>query len=82
MSCAVAELVGEGLLVAFHREGEGAGSSLGDEIADLVTKERRGEFVRKDCAEGAWFISTTVRLKSSDSGVECLEEEGLAQSIG
>ena len=55
---------------------------FGDEISDLVTLEGRGEFVRKDCAEGVLFISTAVRLKSFDSGIECLEEEGLAEGIG
>ena len=55
---------------------------FGDEISNLVTQEGPGEFLSEDSAEGAWFIFTTVRLKSSDSGIECLEEEGFAQGIG
>lgn len=55
---------------------------FGDEISNLVTQEGPGEFVGEDCAEGVLFISTAVHLKSFDSGIERLEEEGLAQGIG
>lgn len=65
------------MLVAFHREGEGARNSLGDKIPDLVTLKGPVELLGQNCVQGIGFISTTVHLSTSDSGIECLEEEGL-----